>query len=170
MLKNNKGITIFSLVVVIAILLILAGVSLNSGFSVVDDMRVGRIITNMYLVQAKIQVIHESYSFDKNQDTLIGAGPYKISSTNQLENITLSQQEMQMMADNAEVSVADVLNWDWYKWSRDDLERQNLAKDMLGNNEFFYVNYEHAEILYSNKTSKNNVNYYSITGLKNSNK
>ncbi len=170
MLKNNKGITTFSLIVVIAILLILAGVSLNSGFSVVDDMRVGRIMTNMNLVQAKIQVIQESYSFTQDTDTLIGAGPYKISASNQLENMTLSEKEMQMIAENAEVSIADVLNWDWYKWSGDDLERQNLAKDMLGNNEFFYVNYEHAEILYSHKTSKNNSDYYSMTGLKNINK
>ncbi len=169
MLKNNRGVTILALVVTIVIILMLAGISLNSGFSVVDDMRVGRVITNMTLVQAKVQIINEKYSFD-NHITLVGAGPYKISSSNQLENITMSQKEIKLIADKANVSEADVLNWNWYKWNNSDLVSQNLDKNMLGDSEYFYVNYEHAEILYSNKTSKNNLDYYSMTGLKNINK
>ncbi len=115
------------------------------------------------------QIINEKYSFD-NHITLVGAGPYKISSSNQLENITMSQKEIKLIADKVNVSEADVLNWNWYKWNNSDLVSQNLDKNMLGDSEYFYVNYEHAEILYSNKTSKNNLDYYSMTGLKNINK
>lgn len=59
-----------------------------------------------------------------------------------------------------------MLNWEWYKWDRSTLEAQGLDKEMLAENEYFYVNYENGEIIYSKGTSFNNEDYmYSMTGL-----
>lgn len=170
MLKSNKGVTILALVITIILLLILAGVSVNTGFSVVKDVRVGRIISNMALVQAKVEVIDEDYHFYNNDtDYLVGEEVYKIDSTTyQLGNAKLSAEEIKMIAQNAQVNEADVFNWEWYKWDASILEAQGLDKEMLDENEFFYVNYENAEIVSSEGTSYDNTNYfYSMTGLNN---
>lgn len=170
MLKNNKGVTILALVITIILLLILAGVSVNTGFSVVKDVRVGRMLSNMALVQAKVEVIGEEYHFHNNDtDYLVGEEVFRIdSATHQLENIKLSDEERNMIAQKAEVSEADLFNWEWFKWDANILEAQGLDKKMLDENEFFYVNYEHAEIVSSEGTSYDNTHYfYSITGLNN---
>lgn len=168
-LKNNKGVTILILVVTIVLMLILAGVSLNTGFSVLDDMRMGSLVSNMNLVQAKAEVIYENYTFYNNDtDCLVGSGPYQIDHSLQLGDVKLSQEELQMIAQEAEVSEEEVQNWDWYQWSRADLEAQDLDADMLAEDEFFYIHYESAEVICSQGVSfENSKMYHSITGLKN---
>lgn len=170
MLKNNKGVTILSLVITIIILFILAGVSMNTGFSVMNDVRCGRIISNMALVKAKAEVIYEDYQFYNNDtDYLAGEGAYQIDSTTyKLENVSISAEEVKLIAEGAETSEAEVLNWDWYKWNSSTLQAQGLDQTILGENEYLYVNYEHQEIIYSVGTSYDNENYfYSMTGLNN---
>ena len=169
MLKNNKGVTILILVVTIVLMLILAGVSLNTGFSVLNDMRMGSLVSNLNLVQAKAEVIYENYTFYNNDtDYLVGSGPYQIDSSLQLGDVKLSQEELQIIAQKAEVSEGEVRTWDWYQWKRADLEAQDLDADMLAEDEAFYINYENAEVIYSRGVSTENSNvYHSITGLKN---
>lgn len=166
MFKSNKGITLVSLVITVLLIIMLAGVSMNMGFSTVNDMRIGRIISNMKLVCAKVELVEEDRSFS-NQDINLGNGPYQIENSGKLDEITISQEEIEMIAENAKVSDDEVLSWNWYKWSREELGHQNLAEDMLAENEYFYVNYEHAEILYSIGTSDGSNQYYSMTGLQN---
>ena len=60
-IKKSQGITLTMLGITVMIMFIVAGVSLNAGFSVINDMRVGRIISYMKLVQAKVQIINENY-------------------------------------------------------------------------------------------------------------
>lgn len=167
-LKNNKGVTILILVVTIVLMLILAGVSLNTEFSVLDDMRMGSLVSNLNLVQAKAEVIYENYTFYNNDtDCLVGAGPYQINDALQLNGVQLAQEELDMMAQKAEVSKEEVRTWDWYQWSRADLEAQDLDADMLAEDEFFYIHYESAEVIGSKGVSiKNSPMYHSITGLK----
>lgn len=169
MLKNNKGITILILVVTILLMLILAGVSLNTGFSVLNDMRMGSVVSNMNLVQAKAEVIYENYTFYNNDtDCLVGDGPYQMDHTLQLGDVKLEQEELQLIAQKAEVSEEEVKNWNWYQWSREDLEAQDLDADMLAEDEMFYINYENAEVIYSTGVSlEDSKVYHSITGLKN---
>jgi len=162
-IKNSQGITLTMLGITVMIMFIVAGVSLNAGFSVINDMRVGRIISYMKLVQAKVQIINENYtSYNYDTDYLVGEGPYKI---NNIDDTSISKNEIKLIADKSGVDSSEVQKWDWYKWDSDDLIQQNLDKNMLGDNEYFYVNYEHAEIIYSVGTMKNNIKYYSMTGL-----
>ncbi len=156
MQKNNKGITLISLVLTILLLGILATVSINTGFSITKDIRVGRIISNMVLVKAKVEVIDEQYEFSENEEDL--AGEKMGAGLN-----FVSEQEKQIIEKNAESEDFD--SWIWYRWDSETLKLQGLEKNILAKGEYYYINYEHHEIIYSNGTSHNNEKYYSLSGL-----
>lgn len=58
-MKENKGITLMTLVITIIVLLILAGISLNEGTSLIKKAKVENIMTNMITIKAKAKVIAE---------------------------------------------------------------------------------------------------------------
>lgn len=147
MLKNKKGITILALMITVIVLLILTGVSVNMGFSIIKNVRAGRLISNMAMVKAKAQTIYEENEFDET--SLVGE---------ECEIIDLSDEEKQLLKiDNT---------WKWYKWNANILKEQGLDTQMLGKSEYFFVNYEHEEILYSRGTSLDGkTTYHSLTGL-----
>lgn len=72
MIKNNKGITIVSLVIVIIVLIIIAGVSIGVGGNVIKSAKLQSINTNMLLIQAKAKVIAEESNFNKDESLLKG--------------------------------------------------------------------------------------------------
>ncbi len=156
MQNNNKGVTLITLVLTILLLSVLAGVSINTGFSVVKDIRMGRIISNMVLVKAKVEVIDEQYEFSGNEADLVGK-------KEQAGIDFIQETEKEMIEKNAESY--DFNTWNWYCWDSDTLKSQGLDSNMLSNDECFYVNYEHGEIVYSKGTSHNNEKYYSLSGL-----
>ena len=101
------------------------------------------------MVKAKMETIYEQYQFNGTQ--LVGT-PSDIE-------IELSAQEQELLGNT-------VNSWKWYKWDANTLQSQGLDGKMLGKNKYFLVNYEHFEILYSQKTSGENGEYYhSMTGL-----
>jgi len=55
--------------------------------------------------------------------------------------------------------------WKWYRWNSDTLKAQGLDTNMLRNNEYFYINYAHGEVIHSIGTSYKNKIFYSLTGL-----
>ncbi len=155
MLKKNKGITMIVLVMTILLLIILTGVSVNTGYSVVKDIKIGRIISDMSLVKAKTETIYEQWQFSGNDADLVG------------QEVTidfLSAEEIELIEQNAGNS--DFTTWKWYQWDVSTLQTQGLDPTLLSGEEYFYVNYEHSEILYSKGTSyKKGTKYYSMTGL-----
>lgn len=167
MLKKNNGVTIVSLVVTIVVMAILTGISVTTGFSVVEDIRVGRIVSNMLLVQAKIEDIYEDYEFYNDETYLIGTNVNSISSTNYLDGVIISTEDIEQIAQRHNVESDNIYMWKWYKWSQENLKEQGLDKRMLGDSEYFYINYENSEILYSTGTVSDGKNYHSLTGLNN---
>lgn len=167
MLKNNKGVTLAALILTVIVMIILTGVSITTGYDVVKDVRAGRILSNMDLIEGKMSVIYDDYKFYNDASYIEGQGPIKInSSTNKLEEITLSNEELTIIANKAGVSKTAVYSWNWYKWESAEFDAQNLDKAMLEKGTVFFVNYENNEIIYSKGTSYDNVlYYYSKTGL-----
>ena len=68
MKKNQKGITIVSLVITIVILLIIGGVTVTVGTSVIKQATLKTVNTNMMLIQAKAKTIAEQAKFNNNTD------------------------------------------------------------------------------------------------------
>lgn len=145
MLKNKKGITILALMITVIVLLILTGVSVNMGFSIIKNVRAGRLISNMAMVRAKAQTIYEKYQFDGT--SLVGK---------EWEIIEISDEEERL------INTTGV----WRRWDSDTLKDQGLDPQMLGEKEYFLVDYENDEIIYSRGTSLDGkTTYHSLTGL-----
>ena len=150
MLKDDKGITMTSLVIMIIVLLILASVSVTTGYSGIKEIRIGRIVSNMTMVKAKAETIYEANQF--NEENLIGQ-------KSDINSISISSVEQNLIG---------AISGDWYKWDKSVLKGQGLDPNMLsGDNEYFLVNYEKPEVIYSKGESLNgSERYYSLTGLK----
>lgn len=58
-LKENKGITIIALVIMIIVILILAGISLIEGTSLIKQTKIENLMTNMITIRAKSKVFAE---------------------------------------------------------------------------------------------------------------
>ncbi len=156
MVKKEKGVTLVTLVITIILLGILAGVSANTGYSVIKDMRIGRIIANMTLVRAKVETIYEQYQFSEEEEDLVGTKVTEID--------FLSEEEKKLIEEKA--GNTEFANLVWYEWNANDLRSQGLDVNLLGNDEKFYINYENSEIIYSKGTAyRTKIKYYSMTGL-----
>ncbi len=161
MSKNNQGVSLLSLVITIAVLAIITSITLKSGVSNIKQVKMGRILTHMILVNAKVQTIYEEYQFSGNGLISSDDIRYTISDI----SMDITPEEIEQIAAKAGVDSMQVENWNWYKWDANCLESQGLDKKMLGSQEAFFVNYEHAEILYSQGMSYEGTKYYSMTGL-----
>jgi len=67
-LKNSKGITLVSLIIIIIVMLVLASIAVYSGTGIIQEAKVEDTKTNMLLVQAKIKNYVEQAKFEKKED------------------------------------------------------------------------------------------------------
>lgn len=157
-MKNNNGVTIMMLVIIIIVLVILAGVSLTSSNSFMKEVRASRIITNMELIKSKAEIIYESNQFDSTNNLLVGTNVT-------LNNSLISSEENNLIKSKTGKNISEM---DWYRWDKNTLRDNGLDEKMLGTSEdYFYINYQYGEIMSSFGTNFDEVNYYSLTGLKN---
>lgn len=159
MLKNNKGITMMMLVVTVIVLIILTGVSVQTGKVSTRDTKVARKVADMKLVKAKVEVIYEQNRF--NGESLIGVNEVEWF-TDDLD-IELSEEEKNLIVKDR--NEKDMSKWLWYMWDREILMSQGLDPNMLSDNQYYFVNYATGEILYTAGTIYDNQKYYSLTGL-----
>ena len=76
---------------------ILTGVSLTSGVSVVRQIRIGRIISNMKLIQTKAEMIYEEYQFYNNDENYLvkaDENTYVLATM----DMNITQEEIDMIA------------------------------------------------------------------------
>ncbi len=71
-MKNQKGITMISLIVTIVVILILAGITINTGTGILQNIQLESIKTNLMLIEAKAKGYVEEVDFKigVNQDSL----------------------------------------------------------------------------------------------------
>ena len=62
-IRNSKGVTLIALVVIIIVLLIIAGITFNTGSDVLEKANLEEIKTNMLLIQAKAKEYVEEATF-----------------------------------------------------------------------------------------------------------
>lgn len=62
-MKNNKGITIITLVITIIVLLIIAGISIGTGNNIIQQSKLENIKTNMLLIKVKGKEYVENANF-----------------------------------------------------------------------------------------------------------
>ena len=105
-LRNNKGITMISLVVTIFILAFVVGTVVYYSRSIAETARFENVKANMILIQAQAKIISEKYNYDSGSIEILGqpdeSGFYILSSED-LEKMGMDDlvKEMQKSNDNA---------------------------------------------------------------------
>lgn len=161
-MKSDKGVTILMLVITIIVLMIIAGISINTSVFFMNNVRVGRIVANMELVQAKVEIIYEEYQFqgeNRKEEVLVG----DLVQGEEIRNQISDKDKALLQTHYGEGIFESNL---WYKWDRNTLKEQGLDMNMLdAEDAIFWVNYEYSEIIYSIGTIIDNTSYYSKVGL-----
>ncbi len=152
---NNKGITMVTLVITIVIMLILAGVTITGGYSLIKKAQLESLKTNMLLVEAKTKTALEEYNFSKDESKLIGV---QIQETD-----TEKVSKLKKAGEN--------YSSDWYYLNQEKLNNMNLSDIKLPENEYYFVKYNKenltVEILYTKGFEENNKIKYTLTQLQN---
>ena len=134
MIKEQKGITMLTLAITIIVIIIIAGVTFSLSRGLIKESELKTDITNMLLIQARADVIYDKNQFD---DTV------------NLVGTTVTDEMINKYGIEAEK---------WYVWSNKETTEEGKisAKDELNNlnisiedDEFYIVNYETSEVIYS---------------------
>lgn len=176
-MKNNKGITMVTLVITIIILLILAGISIGAGNNIIKQSNLENIKTNMLLIKVKAKEYVENANFklgtsfetatDKENRITTAKGELKGEEITDVsifnENINISQE--QLTTDNSNYIY-------YYKLTTDnliDIGLSNVKSDEK--NGWYIIKYDikNVEIeVYNTKGFENKENiYYSLNELQN---
>lgn len=90
-LKNNKGITLTTLVITIIILLILSSITVFGGMSLIKRANVESLKTNMLLIQAEAKAIAEEVNF--RESALNGSEEEKTTKRKKIRTKLLTGQK-----------------------------------------------------------------------------
>jgi len=71
MTKNAKGITLISFAITVIVMLIILGVTLVSGTSLLEHSRLTKIETSLLLIKAKAETLAEQFDFDGNVESVL---------------------------------------------------------------------------------------------------
>ena len=150
-LKNNKGITLVALIITVILMLILASVAAYSGTNIYKEMQVTKFITQMQLIQTKIDELVE----DKKTEN-IGEDISADEEKKKIINFAYSNGEIKSATE-------DYKNKFRYM-SKENIETQlnidNIEDDIL-------VNFETREVVSLNGVEYKNKRYYTQYKLPN---
>lgn len=149
--RNQNGITIVSLIMTIIILLIISGVTVYVGTSVIKQATLQTVNTNMMLIQAKTKTIAEQAKFNNNKDNYKGTVLNEISGNKKIDEIL-----------NAGI-IDDTSKF--YLLSKDDLISMGLEK--IDIEDGYIVNYETEEVIYVKGYESEGITYHKLNDMKN---
>jgi Tfp pilus assembly protein PilE len=162
MKKNVSGITLTSLVITIIVILILAGVTINTTTDLLYDSKVKTKITYLSLVQMTAENLYEKYSFENSTDE---AELEKIDESNILS------EKMGIYVKDENTTYLSMCNIStsetgWFKWDKQTLANNGLDTEMLDeDSDFFLVNYDSNEVAMS--TANDGRKDYTLTDMLN---
>ena len=143
--KDNKGITLITLIIMVILMLILVSVTAYSGIDIYKNAQVTKFITQMQLVQAKVDELKENES----EEELLKLGT-KILSDSEEEIIINKAYE------NKEITNKDIESYRYF--SLDDLKNELNLDD--GINGEIMINFITREVVSTMGTTYNEIIYY----------
>ena len=132
-MKNNKGITLVTLVITIVVMAILAGVTVATTNLVEESVRQKKI-TNMKLIQIKAKIIMEKVEFNNN-DTSMYVGTKLSTAPNKAQ-----------IAGNA-LDANEQLEETYYIYDANTLKSINLEGINLEEGEVYIVDYSDGDVI-----------------------
>lgn len=148
-MKNNKGITMISLVIVVLIMILLASVTAYEANGLVSIARVQSVTTNLLLIQAKVRIINEKIVFESEED--------KKSQLYVGTKLIEGDRALETMRDKEIVTNDDINNNSYYLLSKEDLIDMGL--ESINSEDGYVVSYTTEEVIYI-KGVKNNEGKY----------
>ena len=166
-MKNNKGVTLVSLVITIVVLLIISGITVNVSNDVIKQANLQDLKTNMLLIQAKAKTYAEEVKFQTaNLDETKEADKTKIAeikATNLKGTaLELCDTSIQNAADNAKVTDTA----DFYYLSRENLSEMGINIE-VPEGAYYLVkyNFEDTEVVYTKGFKYQNQVYYKLSEI-----
>ena len=152
MMKSQNGLTLVSLIITVVIMTILLTVTVNTSTSLITNSKLRSLVTTMYLVQAKLDILYEKYEFD-NSTELIGTEVDLEEMKNYIEKEeSESEEEYEKRLKN------------WYEWDEEILNSQGIQTDDFKS---FCVHYaDDLEIVYPDGFSINQKKIYKLSELR----
>ena len=166
-MKNNKGITLTSLVITIIVLLIISGLTANISSDVIKQANLQDLKTNMLLIQAKAKIYTEEVNFETaNLDKAKEADKTKIEEikASKLKGIALVSCDANIQTAAKNAGVIDTS--DFYYLSPENLSAMginiNVPKDT-----YYLVkyNFEDTEVVYTKGFEFGNKIYYKLSEI-----
>ena len=150
--KNDKGITLISLVVMIIIILILATVGTNTGINVIRESKYHRAVSEMKVMQTKINEIYEEYKGGDESIVTLGSDIDDVPSS------------LKSKAETAIRSVDGNLNheYDYKYYSSDDIKN---TLDLDGVEGDYLVNIKNRNVILIEGTKSDGKTYYSLSQI-----
>ena len=130
MINKESGITLRTLVILIIVLLILAGVSITVGTNMINVTKNNALTSELQMVQHAVLERYTQYKV--------------INDKNLLEGNSITYQEVQNIANEIGVTLKDTDNY--YELNPEDLKEIGIMKS----EDTYIVNYETGEVI--NKT------------------
>lgn len=158
--EDNRGITLVALVVTIIVLLILAGIGINTGISSMEKVKLEELKTNMLLIEAKARECVEEANFrmgGSTEDTVVDSVRTEIYETNnRLEK-----------ADSTNVpNIPDEIDLDnCYVITQETFDLWGLNKIKLSEDEKYLVKFNESRIEVEVYNTKGYDGKYSLTQI-----
>lgn len=178
-MKENKGITMVTLIITIVVLLILAGISIGTGNKVIKSSELENVKTNMLLIKVKGKEYVENANFKlgtnfesaTDQETRITAAKGELKGTEITDsnefngNIGITETQLQEEKENLSF---------YYKLSTQDLTDMGLTNVKSDEKNGWYIikyNIKNVEVeVYNTQGFERDENkYYSLSELQNLN-
>ncbi len=142
-MQEGKSLIKFIIIISILIGIIVWGVQVI--LSELENKNLETIHTDMLLIQAKAKIVFETYHVDNNNG--------------------LQGQKIENNAELEKYGVTDKTNY--YIWNREVLDNVGLKEIKLNESDFYIVNYDTEEVIYSKGyEAKDGTTYYKLTDIK----
>lgn len=178
-MKENKGITMVTLIITIILLVILAGISIGTGNKIIKSSELENVITNMLLIKAKGKEYVENANFK--------LGTNFNNSTDKEKRIEAAKEELKgekitdaaIFEQNIGITNEDITKENddyiyYYKLDEDDLTDMGLSNVKSDEkNGWYIIKYDiinvEVEVYNTYGFERNGTKYFSLTELQNLN-
>lgn len=168
-MKNNKGVTLASLVITIIVLLIIAGITTNLSNEIIKQAKLQDLKTNMLLIQAKAKTLAEEVNFETaNLDPNNTEHAEKIGTIKTNKLIGTAFESCTETIKTAATSAGVTEPTDFYYLSQENLLQMGINIE-VPEGAYYLVkyNFEDTEVVYTAGYKYEGVVYYKLSELNN---
>lgn len=157
-MKKSKGVTLISLMIVVIILIIIAGITVYTGKNVLKKAQLEELRTNMLMVQAKAKEYVELANFK------MGINPTAEKRAAVRQEIYEGQAKLQK-AEGTSVPTGITITNDMYKVTEETLKEWGLEKLEINERNTYLINFDDTNATVEIYNTKGINGKYSLTEI-----